>query len=156
MSNIDSIFSDTMGIGNPPSTSNSNLGIIDVVVPLPNLGVEREPLLPNVVNPITSPSVVSTPINTLAPPKKSTDTSPTAGQPTIVQPTIVYNPPKVQEAPKEEVKVEPTPTPTTTKVETNTKPLTTKPKKNLSSQNMTFIGIGLVAVGGILFLLAKK
>jgi hypothetical protein len=152
MSNIDSIFSDTIGI-QTPTTSNSNLGIIDVVVPLPNLGVEREPLLPNIVNPITSP-VVSTPINTLAPPKKSTDTSPTAGQPTIVQPTIVYNPPKVQEAPKEEVKVEPTPTPT--KVETTTKPLTTIPKKKLSSQNMTFISVGLIAVGGILFFLARK
>lgn len=154
MSNIDSIFSDTIGI-QTPTTSNSNLGIIDVVVPLPNLGVEREPLLPNVVNPITSP-VVSTPINTLAPPKKSTDTSPTAGQPTIVQPTIVYNPPKVQEAPKEEVKVEPTPTPTPTKVETSTKPLTTKPKKKLSSQNMTLISVGLIGVGGILFFLARK
>ena len=152
MSNIDSIFSDTMGIGNPPSTSNSNLGIIDVVVPLPNLGVEREPLLPNIVNPITSP-VVSTPINTLAPPKKSTDTSPTAGQPTIVQPTIVYNPPKVQEVPKADVpKKQETQTTKQDLPKTNN---LVDSKKQMLNRNIT-IGLAVIGLGGVLYFLARK
>lgn len=151
MSNIDSIFSDTMGIGNPPSTSNSNLGLIDVVEPLPNLGVEREPLVSNIVNPVTSPSVVSTPTNSLAPPKMSTSLSPSGSNSVVVQPAIKTETPKIQEAPIETSKVEPQPIKTD-----NTPKNISVPKKKLSSQNMTFLGIGLVAVGGILFLLAKK
>ena len=157
MSNIDTIFSDTMGIGSTPSSSTNTSSVsIDYLEPMAVLPIDREAVVQNIVNPVVVPSINPTPPS-VTPPIRSTSLTSISGNSVVVPPTIKSDTPKVDvpkaDVPKVDVpKKQETQTPKQDLPKTNN---LVDSKKKVMNRNIT-IGLAVVGLGGILYFLARK